>query len=164
MQEKRRKVILSSRQELMAEDFVERAEREGIELDKGAVLTNEYLTRHYDELCKKGRPICKVIDAATGKALSDSNFAFNSSSVLSEMGYNVQAAANMTAAQRQEILRKAVEEKGVSVNEILNLLELQIRLHSDRESYQSAVDKWKEDSDFVKSYGIGSGRLKRMDE
>ena len=52
MQEKRRKVILSSRQELMAEDFVERAEREGIELDKGAVLTNEYLTRHYDELCK----------------------------------------------------------------------------------------------------------------
>ena len=27
-----------------------------------------------------------------------------------------------------------------------------------------AVDKWKEDSDFVKSYGIGSGRLKRMDE
>ena len=120
--------------------------------------------RDYQELCKKGKPICKVIDAATGKALSDSNFAFNSSSVLSEMGYNVQAAANMTAAQRQEILRKAVEEKGVSVNEILNLLELQIRLHSDRESYQSAVDKWKEDSDFVKSYGIGSGRLKRMDE
>ena len=52
MQEKRRKVILSSRQELMAEDFVERAEREGIELDKGAVLTNEYMTRHYSELCK----------------------------------------------------------------------------------------------------------------
>lgn len=120
--------------------------------------------RDYQELCKKGKPICKVIDAATGKMLSDSNFAFNSSSVLSEMGYNVQAAANMTAAQRQEILRKAVEEKGVSVNEILNLLELQIRLHSDRKSYQSAVDKWKEDSDFVKSYGIGSGRLKRIDE
>ena len=52
MQEKRKKAILSSRQELLAEDFVERAEREGIELEKGAVLTNEYLTRHYDELCK----------------------------------------------------------------------------------------------------------------
>ena len=34
----------------MAEDFIERAERDGIELDKGAVLTNEYLNRHYDEL------------------------------------------------------------------------------------------------------------------
>lgn len=52
MQEKRRKVILSSRQELMAEDFIERAERDGIELDKGAVLTNEYLNRHYDDLSK----------------------------------------------------------------------------------------------------------------
>ena len=52
MQEKRKKVILSKRQELMADEFVERAEREGIELEKGAVLTNEYLERHYDELSK----------------------------------------------------------------------------------------------------------------
>ena len=52
MQEKRRKVILSARQELMADEFVERAEREGIELEKGAVLTNEYLERHYSELTK----------------------------------------------------------------------------------------------------------------
>ncbi len=52
MQEKRKKVILSARQELMSEEFVERAEREGIELDKGAVLTNEYLARHQQELEK----------------------------------------------------------------------------------------------------------------
>jgi len=52
MQEKRKKVILSSRQELMSNDFIERAEREGIELEKGATITNEYLNRHYDELCK----------------------------------------------------------------------------------------------------------------
>ena len=52
MQEKKRKVILSTRQELTPNEFVERAEREGIELEKGAVITNEYLDRHYDELCK----------------------------------------------------------------------------------------------------------------
>ena len=52
MQEKRKKIILSKRQELMADEFIERAEREGIELEKGAVLTNEYLERHYDELTK----------------------------------------------------------------------------------------------------------------
>lgn len=52
MQEKRKKIILSRRQELMADDFVERAEREGIELEKGAVITNEYLERHYEDLCK----------------------------------------------------------------------------------------------------------------
>ena len=52
MQEKKRKVILSTRQELTPNEFVERAEREGIELEKGAVITNEYLDRHYEELCK----------------------------------------------------------------------------------------------------------------
>ena len=52
MQEKKRKVILSTRQELTPNEFVERAEREGIELEKGAVITNEYVERHYDELCK----------------------------------------------------------------------------------------------------------------
>ena len=52
MQEKKRKVILSTRQELTPNEFIERAEREGIELEKGAVITNEYLDRHYNELCK----------------------------------------------------------------------------------------------------------------
>ena len=53
MQEKRRKVILSTRQELTSNtDFIERAEREGIELEKGAVITTEYLNRNYDDLCK----------------------------------------------------------------------------------------------------------------
>ena len=52
MQEKRRKVILSTRQELTSNDFIERAEREGIELEKGAVITNEYLDRHQQDLQK----------------------------------------------------------------------------------------------------------------
>ena len=118
--------------------------------------------RDYEELCKKGNLMCKVMDASTGKNLSDSNFAFNSSSILSEMGYNVQAAVNMTAVERKELLRNAIEQKKISVNEILNLLELQIRLHSDRANYGNAIEKWKEDADFVKSYGINSGRIKQM--
>ena len=52
MLDKKRKIILSTRQELTPSDFIERAEREGIELEKGAVITTEYLERHYDELCK----------------------------------------------------------------------------------------------------------------
>ena len=52
MQEKKRKIILSTRQELTPNEFVERAEREGIELEKGAVITSEYLDRNYEDLCK----------------------------------------------------------------------------------------------------------------
>ena len=46
MQEKRRKIILSTRQDLTPNEFIERAEREGIELEKGAVITNEYLAKY----------------------------------------------------------------------------------------------------------------------
>ena len=52
MQEEKRKVILSAKQELTSNDFIERAEREGIELEKGAVITTEYLERNYQDLCK----------------------------------------------------------------------------------------------------------------
>ena len=51
MQEKRKKVILSKRQQLTPNEFVERAERDGIELEKGAAITTEYLNRNYEDLC-----------------------------------------------------------------------------------------------------------------
>ena len=51
MQEKRKKVILSKRQQLTPNEFVERAERDGIELEKGAAITTEYLNRNYEGLC-----------------------------------------------------------------------------------------------------------------
>lgn len=44
---------MSHKQELINNaDFVEKAEREGIELEKGAVITNEYLDRHFEDLQK----------------------------------------------------------------------------------------------------------------
>ena len=77
-------------------------------------------------------------------------------------GDNIQATDNLSAEVRQNILRQAIEEKQLSVNDILNLLEMQIHLHSGKENYGNVVKKWKEDSDFVKGYGIESGRKKRI--
>ena len=50
MQEKRKKVILSNRKQLLETDLIQRAEREGIELEKGASITAEWLERHYEML------------------------------------------------------------------------------------------------------------------
>ena len=50
MQEKRKKIILNTRKQLMQNELIERAEREGIELEKGATITNEWLEQHYDML------------------------------------------------------------------------------------------------------------------
>lgn len=118
--------------------------------------------RDYENICKKGEPQCKVVDAATNKTIWDASFDFNKRSILFEMGYNVQASNNLSAEERQQILKRAIEEKRISVNEILNLLEMQIALHSGRDSYSNAIDKWKEDSNFVKEYGIESGRIKKI--
>lgn len=53
MIDKKKKIILSSRQQLLnTKDFVEHAERDGIELEKGAVITNEYLERNKSDLEK----------------------------------------------------------------------------------------------------------------
>lgn len=52
MKDEKRKVILSSRQELLQQDFVEKAEREGIELEKGSIITEDYLVRHEEDLKK----------------------------------------------------------------------------------------------------------------
>ena len=120
--------------------------------------------RDYDNICKKGEPQCKVVDAATNKTIWDASFNINNRSILFEMGYNVQASNNLSAEERQQILKRAIEEKRISVNEILNLLEMQIALHSGRGSYINAIEKWKEDSDFVKEYGIDSGRIKKISE
>jgi len=116
--------------------------------------------RDYENLCEKGTLQCKIIDAITKKTLSDASFNFNEKSVLSEMGYNVQASENLSSEERHQILKTAIESNQISVNEIVNLLELQINLHSGNERYANAVEKWKEDSSFVKSYGIKSGRNK----
>ena len=50
MQEKRKKVILGNRKRLLETELIERAERDGIELEKGASITAEWLERHFQML------------------------------------------------------------------------------------------------------------------
>lgn len=52
MIEKKKKVILGNKKELFDNDLIERASRDGIELKKGIVLTQDYLERHEEDLKK----------------------------------------------------------------------------------------------------------------
>lgn len=52
MIEKKKKIILSTRQELLNNSVIERATREGIELEKGSIITQEYLEKHEETLKK----------------------------------------------------------------------------------------------------------------
>lgn len=52
MKQSKKKIILNNRQELLSQDFVERPKREGIELEKGSIITEEYMVRHEENLRK----------------------------------------------------------------------------------------------------------------
>ena len=67
-----------------------------------------------------------------------------------------------TKEERQDIIKNAIEEKKTTVDEIINLLEMEIRLHEKNERYEKAVEKWKEDAEFVKGYGVNSGNNRRI--
>ena len=120
--------------------------------------------RDYYALKEKGKLLCKVIDSEPKNVISDAYFDLNPQSVLSKMGYNVQATTNLSTGERQEILRRVIDEGALSVNEILNLLEMHIHLHDGKEKYGNAEIKWKDDAEFVKKYGTNSGRKKNITE
>ena len=120
--------------------------------------------RDYDELCKKGTPLCRVIDTKTKDVISKPVFHFNDKSILMEMGYTVNSVLSLSAEERKKILSEAIEDMGVPVNDVLNLIELQIHLHENDIRYTSAVEKWKEDAAFVKTYGLNSNREHYINE
>ena len=66
---------------------------------------------------------------------------------------------NNNQDRKQEII---FCKKKISENEILNLLELQIHLHAGDAKYANAIEKWKRDFDFVKSYEIESGKIRTI--
>ena len=52
MKEEKKKVILETRQDLLNQDFITKVEREGIELEKGSIITEEYLIKHEKDIKK----------------------------------------------------------------------------------------------------------------
>lgn len=120
-------------------------------------------SRDYNRLSKKGTILCKVISASTGNTMYDPTFKFaNETSILSQYGYNVQASNNLSFDDRKEILDRIIDDKAMSIHSMINLLEMQIHLHRKKRNYSSAVSKWEMDVDYLKGYGISSGREKHL--
>ena len=93
----------------------------------------------------------------------DPTFKFaNETSILSQYGYNVQASNNLSFDERKEILDRIIDDKAMSIHSMINLLEMQIHLHRKKRNYSSAVSKWEMDVDYLKGYGISSGREKHL--
>lgn len=93
--------------------------------------------------------------AASGKSKHDD---LRSESVLMGYGYSVSKANNLSERERHEILAEIVDLGILKVNQIVNLLDFNCRLHSG-EQYYWARRKWETDKAFIENYKINPNRF-----
>ncbi len=123
-------------------------------------------SRDYKNLKKKGTILCKVISMSSGDVEYDSNLLRfnNAESILAKYGYNVQLSKNLSFDERKEILDRIISDKAMSIHNIINILEMEIHLNRRKRNYSNAVSKWEMDVDYLKNYGISSGREEYLSE
>ena len=73
---------------------------------------------------------------------------FNKESFLHTLGYHVGVNAD-SDLQRQELLKKIVDSKVMSISEIKSVINQDIRLFSKRKEYHLAIQQWKDDIQFL---------------
>jgi len=83
-------------------------------------------------------------------------------SVLKQFGYSVNQADDIPPIQRKNILAAIVDYGILTKSEIVSYLEYFIRSRRTQKrrdgslKYRTAIDKWREDIDWINSYRIGT--------
>lgn len=98
---------------------------------------------------------CKVIDETSSSNPGDqtqTNETENDGSILKYYGYNVQTQKNISEQQRHIILSSVIEAGIMSRGQVVDLLGINIKRKSTRPDCQLAIQKWKEDINFVNTY------------
>lgn len=107
----------------------------------------------YEELLKRGKPLCKVFKSEKEYNQNKNNlYTYKSHSVLNTMGYTVKANSGLSTAERRNILLKAISNKLLTTDEVISFLNWLITSRRERPSYETAVDKWTSDMLFLKNY------------
>ena len=98
---------------------------------------------------------CKVIDETSSSNPGDqaqANETENDGSILKYYGYNVQTQKNISEQQRHIILSSVIEAGIMSRGQVVDLLNINIKRKSTRPDCQLAIQKWREDINFVNIY------------
>lgn len=116
----------------------------------------------YNIMRKNGTPLCNVIEYDSIDKRQTLAFQYQSQSILFAMGYNVHEKYHLSDRERQEILSTAIENKNISIHEILDLLNWLIRTRKTQSKYANAVEKWKRDKEFVSNYKVENREIKNI--
>lgn len=110
----------------------------------------------YRTLKKKGHILCQVTTYTDYKTHGAPNMYSNSlkaESLLHALGYNVSQSEDLSQVQRHVILESIIDSGILTKDRILSYLDFFISL---RDNSSVAVEKWKEDRNYIAGYRLGS--------
>ena len=95
-----------------------------------------------------GVPRCRIMyENNTSGDLSG----FEDTSIFYDMGYTVSQTAGLSAAQRQRILKCAIDTGKASKYDVMKFLRQRMNINGMKAGNEIAFQKWKEDYDFIRS-------------
>ncbi len=95
-----------------------------------------------------GVPRCRIMyENNTSGDLSG----FEDTSIFYDMGYTVSQTAGLSAAQRQRILKCAIDTGKASKYDVMRFLRQRMNINGMKAGNEIAFQKWKEDCDFIRS-------------
>lgn len=118
---------------------------------------NQYIILKSDfiKIKQKGVLLCEIIDK-TPDHVQNSKWKYSGAeSRIHALGYNVVDKKGYTSEQRKIILANIMENYDIKKHEILSMIDLNISRKRAQKNYQKAVQKWKEDREFVIGYEHG---------
>lgn len=121
---------------------------------------NQYiiLKSDFKSIKQRGTLLCRVIDETPEYIAKHKNSSYSGTeSKVHRLGYNViKQGYNYTFTQRKIILANIIENYGITQHEILSMLDTNIARKINMPNYADAVEKWKQDREFVANYEFGS--------
>lgn len=105
----------------------------------------------YEKMLSLGEPQCKTYVSFVEKEKNESEFIYNSKSLLRKKGYSVQDKNGLSQTERQAILLNVINERILTPYEVITFLNWLVNTRKTQNKYQAAVNKWKEDIQYVKN-------------
>lgn len=115
------------------------------------------LEQDFKRAREKGVLLCQLVSYERYEKNMSTGFnsaELRAESILHQSGYNVSAADNLTTLQRQEILRRVIDNKLYSISGVLSFLDWLIARNKKvrNKNMDSALNKWEEDREYVAQY------------
>ena len=102
--------------------------------------------------------MCRVSDEKTytSRGTMANGMHLSQESILMQYGYTVSQMEGLSDIRRQKILEILVDGRVLTRSDVIGYLDFFINQRKNQHQYEKAIDKWKNDRDFIEHYKTGS--------